>query len=90
MSQEITTIMESRARTLWLTDHPDLTVSDYDRVRTPRHYDVPDTAAARREHSAYLKWFNTARVLRLVGLRKSTPSGEVPRYYYDPFADWGR
>jgi hypothetical protein len=66
---EYTATMQARTRVVWLTDHPGCTVADFERVKAPS----PRTAAARREHSAYLDWINSARVRRLIGLPVMAP-----------------
>lgn len=55
-----------RERNLWLTDHSHQTVEDFERVSAP--------GGNRREHSAYLDWLNTARVMRIVGLAPMSES----------------
>jgi hypothetical protein len=61
--------MMTRERNLWLTDHPGATVEDFDRVSRP--------GGNRRAHSAYLDWLNTARVMRIVGLRPMSERGRM-------------
>ena len=73
MSIEITPTMAARWRVIWLTDHPGCTVADYDRVRAPS----PRKAIARREHSEYLDWLNSARVRRLANLPPMDPAMRV-------------
>jgi hypothetical protein len=66
---EVTPTRAARERVIWLTDHPGCSVADYDRVRAPS----PRKAIARREHSEYLDWFNSVRVMRLLGLPPMDP-----------------